>query len=201
MADSYTASFRFTLQTPGENNNTWGTRLNNGVFQLMEDALAGAAVISGSGPILLTVNLGATDQARCMGIIYTGPGATVTAPGQKKLYWVDNSAGTGPLIITTGSGRVASVSPGARMFVYCSDVVNFDIEWNANLLAAANSYTDNKVLIANAGNLPGGAVNGYALFTSGSAALWRQITETDVANLIADLLTRKRRATALAFAL
>ncbi|MCA6254583.1 MAG: hypothetical protein IM665_05925, partial [Phenylobacterium sp.] len=50
MPSSYSTSFRLNLQAPGENLNTWGTNLNAGVFQLIEDALAGAVsqALSGS---------------------------------------------------------------------------------------------------------------------------------------------------------
>lgn len=41
MPSSYSTSFRLNYQAPGDNLNVWGTTLNTGVFQLLEDALAG----------------------------------------------------------------------------------------------------------------------------------------------------------------
>ena len=64
VPSSYTLSCRFTLQATGENNNTWGTILNNGVFALVDYALAGRLAFALSGVKTLTTALGATDEAR-----------------------------------------------------------------------------------------------------------------------------------------
>lgn len=199
--DTYSVSLRLRYQATGNNLNVWGAIANSAVFQLIEDALSGATVLSGASAITLSSLNGSTDQARCMALVYSGVGTTVTIPAVKKLYVVDNTAGTGPLIITTGSGNVASVEAGCRIFVNCPDGANCNLVRDTGLLALSKTYTDNKVLQASSGQLPGPSVNGQVIFGSGGMPIWHQLVTADVANLDAEILEGKRRATALAFAL
>ena len=64
MPSTYSSSLRLNLQATGENLNTWGVLLNNGVFQLVDYAVAGRLAFSLSGSKTLTSVNGATDEAR-----------------------------------------------------------------------------------------------------------------------------------------
>lgn len=190
-------SFRLNYQAPGDNLSTWGTVLNTGVFQLIEDALAGSATLAVSGPVTLSSANGATDQARCLALVCTGSGGAITAPGVKKLYLVDANAASGPVILTTGSGRTATVAAGARGWVYCADGVNFDLVVDSAALAAAKAYTDATAFAMVSGNLPGqtGAA-GKVLKTDGATPSWVQLQISDVVALAAQLAALQSSAAA-----
>lgn len=186
MPSSYTSSFRLTLQAAGENNNTWGTILNNGVFQSLEDALAGAVALTVSGAVTLTSVNGAPDQARMSALICTGTGGTITAPSVKKSYLVDATSATGAITITTGGGSVAVVEAGNRAFVNCADGTNFnlvrDVAGLASTLAAAKTYTDNKVV--GGAVLPGSSTPRSVVWTDpvSGAAQWHSLTTADISD-------------------
>ena len=219
MPSTYSASFRLNYQAPGDNLNTWGTTLNNGVFQLLEDALAGSASLSVSGPVSLTSVNGATDQARCLAINVTGgTGGTITVPGVKKLYFVRNTA-SGAVVITTGSGATASFAAGEVGFCYCPDGTNFyrtslqNDFGGARLLnvgsptsntdGATKGYVDGVAFTMAAGSLPGQGGNaGKALITDGTTASWGipVLTTSNITDYASDQAAKTAAAEDLAVA-
>jgi len=219
MPSSYSVSFRLNLQAPGENLNTWGTNLNAGVFQLIEDALAGAVSLSLSGPTTLTSVNGATDQARCMAVNVTGgTGGTITVPGVKKLYFVRNTA-SGAVVITTGSGATASFAAGEVGFCYSPDGINFyktstttDFAGarlqnvgspTANTDSATKGYVDGVAFSMAAGSLPGQGGNaGKFLGTDGVNASWQTptVTTSQITDYASDQAAKAAAATKLAVA-
>ena len=59
MASTFTSSLRLTKQGDGDNPNSWGVVLNDGVISLVDDAIAGYTTVSlGSAA---TVTLSAVD--------------------------------------------------------------------------------------------------------------------------------------------
>ncbi len=218
MPSSYSTSFRLNLQAPGENLNTWGTILNNGVFQLLEDAVAGMASFTLSGPKVLTSTNGATDEARCAVLNVTGgTGGTITAPSVKKVYLVRN-ASSGPVIITTGSGVTATFAAGEVGFC-AGDGTNFyrtTVTTNfggvtltnlgaptANTDAATKGYVDGVAFAMAAGSLPGQTGNaGKSLVTDGSNASWQDpsITIAQITDYASDQAAKTDTATKLAIA-
>jgi hypothetical protein len=219
MPSDYTISFRFNLQAPGENLNTWGTNLNAGVFQLIEDALAGAVSLSLSGPTALTSVNGATDQARCMALNITGgTGGTITVPGVRKLYFVRNAA-SGAVVVTTGAGATASFAAGEVGFCYSPDGVNFyrtstttDFGGarlqnvgspTANTDSATKGYVDGVAFAMAAGSLPGQPGNaGRFLTTNGTTASWGDVTVTtsQITDYASDQAAKTAAATRLSVA-
>ena len=189
MPSSYTSSFRLNLQAPGDNLNTWGVQLNTGVFQLLEDALAGAVSQALSGSLTLSSVNGATDQARCLALNITGgAGGSITVPGVKKLYFVRNAA-SGSVVVTTGAGATALFAPGEVGFCYSPDGINFyktsvTTAFGGAILtgvgtpsaatdAATKGYVDGVAFTMAAGSLPGQGGNaGKALITNGTVASW-----------------------------
>jgi hypothetical protein len=218
MPSSYSSSFRLNYQAPGDNLNTWGTILNNGVFQLLEDAVAGMASFTLSGPKVLTSTNGATDEARCAVLNVTGgTGGTITAPSVKKVYLVRN-ASSGPVIITTGSGVTATFAAGEVGFC-AGDGTNFyrttvttDFGGvtltnlgapTANTDAATKGYVDGVAFAMAAGSLPGQTGNaGKSLVTDGSNASWQDpsITIAQITDYASDQAAKTDTATKLAVA-
>ena len=219
MPSTYTISFRLNLQAPGDNLNTWGVQLNNGVFQLLEDALAGSVTQTLSGPLILTSVNGATDQARCLALNITGgTGGPITVPSVKKLYFVRN-ASSGAVVVTTGSGASASFAAGEVGFCYTPDGTNFYRTTtatnfggvtltnlgapSANTDAATKGYVDGVAFAMAAGSLPGQSGNaGKALITNGAVASWGipTLTTSDITNYASDQAAKTATATKLAVA-
>lgn len=219
MPSTYSSSFRLNFQAPGDNLNTWGVQLNNGVFQLLEDALAGSVTQTLSGSLILTSVNGATDQARCLALNITGgSGGTITAPGVKKLYFVRN-ASSGAVVVTTGAGATASFSAGEVGFCYSPDGTNFYRTTtatnfggatltgvgapSANTDAATKGYVDGVAFSMAAGSLPGQTGNaGKFLGTDGSNASWQTPTVTlaQITDYASDQAAKTATATKLAIA-
>ena len=219
MPSAYTSSFRLNLQAPGDNLNTWGTALNTGVFQLLEDALAGAVTQALSGSLTLSSVNGATDQARCLALnITSGTGGTITAPGVKKLYFVRNAA-SGAVIVTTGAGATASFAAGEVGFCYSPDGINFyktsvTTAFGGAILtgvgtpsaatdAATKGYVDGVAFTMAAGSLPGQGGNaGKFLSTDGTTASWQTptVTTAQVTDYASDQAAKTATATKLAIA-
>lgn len=219
MPSTYTSSFRLNLQGPGDNLNTWGVQLNNGVFQLLEDALAGAVSTALSGALTLTSVNGATDQARCLALNITGgTGGTITAPGVKKLYFVRNAA-SGAVVVTTGAGATASFAAGEVGFCYSPDGINFYRTTTATSFggvtltnlgapsaatdAATKGYVDATAFSMAAGSLPGQGGNaGKSLVTDGTTASWGLpvLTTSNLTDYASDQAAKTATATKLAIA-
>ena len=73
MASTYTTRIGLEKQADGENANTWGLRLNTNVIDLVDEATAGYEAIDISGgATTLTATDGASNQARNMGLRFTG---------------------------------------------------------------------------------------------------------------------------------
>lgn len=112
MPSSYSASARLTLQATGENNNTWGVILNQGVFQLVDDNVNGRLAFVLSGAKVLTTALGAPDEARLAFLDVTGgTGGIVTLPSVSQGHWVRN-ASAGDVTFTAGAGFSAVMATG-----------------------------------------------------------------------------------------
>ena len=99
MASTYTTNLRLTKQADGENPNSWGQILNDGVISLVDDAIAGYTTVSlGSAATVTLTNVqGAGDQSRSAILEFKGTvGGThdtinVLIPNNSKSYVVKNS--------------------------------------------------------------------------------------------------------------
>jgi len=99
MASTYTTNIRLTKQADGENPNSWGAILNEGVISLIDDAIAGYTTVSlgSAATVTLTENQGSGDQSRSAVIEFKGTvgGAHdaihVLIPNNSKTYIIKNS--------------------------------------------------------------------------------------------------------------
>ncbi len=122
MSSSFTTRIRLEKQGDGENANTWGTRLNQNVIDMVDEAVAGyeSIDVSAQSSITLTAANGTTDQSRNFGLRFTGglaANCTVVAPNAEKIYYISNETSGGKgIVIKAGSAKV-TVGTGARSLV------------------------------------------------------------------------------------
>ena len=126
MASSYTSLLKFNKPALGDAG--WGTSVNGGFTDMVEQALTGAlsvAVTSGGTTTVPTIADGVSSDARNQFITITGSltsvqTATVQLPAGTstnfKLYFVKNSAG-GTVTVTTATGTNVAVPNGASMIL------------------------------------------------------------------------------------
>jgi hypothetical protein len=118
-----TASTRLRLEkmATGEKTNTWGTTQNAAQFDLLDEAVAGVETIALTGNHTLTSTNYVSDEARNMGLRFTGSlvsGATITIPTVEKLYFVINDSGQ--TLTFSAGGTTGEVENGRRKWVACN---------------------------------------------------------------------------------
>ena len=110
-------------QTDGENEGTWGDKLNESLIDLLDDAIGGYVEVSvASGNVTLAFADGTADNnGRHAVIKFTGsPGTTrtVTFPNKQKTYYINNGS-DGSVICTAGSGgATVTVLAGNKDIIY-----------------------------------------------------------------------------------
>lgn len=126
MTTQYTPILQLALPVTGELNGTWGDVVNDSITSMVEQAIAGAAVIntwSGASHTLTTAD-GSSDEARCAILICQGtPGASaqVICPNRTKLYVITNNVDGGySVTIKTAAGTGVTVSNADSRLVYCN---------------------------------------------------------------------------------
>jgi len=98
MASTYTTNLRLTKQGDGDNPNSWGQILNDGVISLADEAIAGYTTVSigSAATVNLTANDGADDQSRSAFLEIKGSIGTVATsiflvvPSNTKSYSILN---------------------------------------------------------------------------------------------------------------
>ena len=124
MASTYTSRIRLEKQADGENPNSWGLIMNQNVIDLVDEAVAGYAVVSVSSvAVSLTAANGATDEARNASLEIAGTltaDVTITIPSQEKTYFInDNTTGSFVVYMKTAGGTAVQVNPGSNIFLAC----------------------------------------------------------------------------------
>ena len=129
MASSYTSNLRLTKQGDGDNPNSWGQILNDGVISLVDEAVAGytAVSIGSTVSVTLTNNQGSGDQARSAILELTGSigGAHtsifVLIPNNSKSYVIRNSvsnnASSNAVILRVAGHAGVTIPPSSNTFV------------------------------------------------------------------------------------
>ena len=129
MASTYTSNLRLTKQGDGDNPNSWGQILNDGVISLVDEAVAGytAVSIGSTVSVTLTNNQGSGDQARSAILELTGSigGAHtsifVLIPNNSKSYIVrtsvSNNASSNAVILRVAGNAGVTIPPSSNTFV------------------------------------------------------------------------------------
>jgi len=122
MASTYSSRLRFEKQGSGENDATWGDKVNV-VFDLIDDAISGLVSISvNGGTTVLTVVNSATDQARMAILKFTGTllsNETIQASGVSKWYMIWNAtSGDFTLKIEVSGGTAVTITQGSKVLVF-----------------------------------------------------------------------------------
>lgn len=174
---------RFRKPDSGGDNNTWGTNLNGGMFDLIDESLDGWTTVSTSTTLTSTQYV--SNQARKRMLKYTGSGTgTITIPNLEKMYIVWASS-TGDCVVTCG-GTSATVKAGDVAVVICDGTDCKKVQSNdfagstlknlgapsSNADAATKQYVDGTAFAA--GGLPGitGGTNRFFITNNGSTASW-----------------------------
>lgn len=213
MPSTYSTSLRLNYQAPGDNLNSWGTFLNTGVFQLLEDANSKPVTFTLSGTKTLTSVNGATDEARCAWLNVTGgTGGTVTVPSVNKTYGVRNGS-SGDVIVTTGAGTSATIHAGEQGMVLCDgsnvyrpivrdfgglEAVNGAIPTSPTSYAT-KAYVDAQAWAASIPTLPGQTGQaGKFMTTDGTTPSWAYPTVSAISDYASDQATKTAAAKAFA---
>lgn len=148
MSSTYTPSNRFDLQATGDNPSTWGDRLNQRVFAMVDEALDGVNTldITVTTAYTLTTASGTTDQARKRTLVITGTStanATVTVPALNKFYVVKcEYTGNYTVTIKTASDSGVAFVAGDGGLVYVTASGVFEVLRKSDMLLAANNLSD-----------------------------------------------------------
>jgi hypothetical protein len=126
MATAYTSILKLALPVQGELSGTWGDVVNDNITSMVEEAIAGLAVINTwtTNSHTLTSADGTTSESRCAMLEFTDTGtaltgdATVVCPSQSKIYICKNDSGQ-KVTIKTSAGTGVAIADGQTMFVFC----------------------------------------------------------------------------------
>ena len=163
MPSTYSPLLQLELIANGEQSGFWGTTTNNNLGTLVEQAIAGTAVVDiSAGDTTLTVYNGSADQARCAAIDLIGnPGATtqVYAPNKSKLYVVRNGSDSDVIFraATSSSGVVGTTIVSGGSGYGSAPAVQFSLPTGAGGVQATGTAT-----------ISGGIVTGIVITNPGS---------------------------------
>ena len=126
MTTQYTSILKLALPVQGELSGTWGDVVNDNITSMVEQAIAGRAVINTwtTNSHTLTTANGTTSESRCAMLEFTDTGTalsgagTVTCPTLSKIYIAKNASGQNVTLKTSG-GTGILVPNGRTMFLFC----------------------------------------------------------------------------------
>lgn len=125
MPSTATTRLRLEKQADGENNNTWGSKLNSAVFDLIDTAIAGVQAVTVDTSHTLTSSNYADDEARNAALILSGTGGTLTIPSVEKIYFVINNCSAA---VTIDAGGVSfDLGAGLRRIIICDGTDVFEL--------------------------------------------------------------------------
>ena len=182
MSSTYTPSNRFDLQATGDNPSTWGEKLNQRVFAMVDEALDGVNTldITLTTAYTLTTASGTTDQARKRMLVITGTAtadATITVPALNKFYVVKcNYTGDHTVTIKTSGDAGVTFTAGDGGIVYVTASGVFDVLRKSDMLLAGNNLSDLTDVVAARANL-GLANPALNTFTNDGTTTVRTLTQ------------------------
>ena len=159
MASTFSPILRIELIGTGDQSGTWGGTTNVNLGTLIEQAIAGTAVVDVSvGNVTLTNFNGTTDEARCMALRITGsPGVSrnVIAPAVSKSYIIAN--GSNNVVVLKTSGSTGLTVPAGEVYLAYYDTTTNDFRLVGRASSTAN--TANTLVLRDAsGNFAAGTI-------------------------------------------
>ena len=186
MASTYTTNLRLTKQGDGENPNSWGQILNDGVISLADEAIAGYTTISigSAATVNLTNNDGADDQSRKAFLEIKGTvGAVATSiflvvPNNSKSYAILNKVtpnNDSDVVMMRVAGNTG-VTIGRSSTTFQHVVCDGTSVRSANLLSntvciADNLFVGNNLKVEGVVTVSGAATFKNAVSVSGNAVV------------------------------
>ena len=148
MTTQYTTILKLALPVQGELSGTWGDVVNDNITQMVEQAVAGKAVINSwtTNAHTLTSADGTSSESRCAILDLTDTGTalsgagSVVCPAQTKLYIVENNTAQ-VITVKTPSGSGIAVPVNKTMLVYCDGTNVVEGLTHANSLSLGTSTT------------------------------------------------------------
>lgn len=185
MASTYTTNLRLTKQGDGENPNSWGAILNDGVISLVDDAIAGYTTVSiGSAATVTLTNVqGAGDQARSAILEFKGTVGgihdtiNILIPNNSKTYIVKNSvsyndATDAVIVRVAGNAGVTIAEDSAALYVTNgTTVIPIAQTTFTNITASGNLNVLGATSLSGAVNMVGNAAVGGTLTVAGAVSL------------------------------
>ena len=197
MASTYTTNLRLTKQGDGDNPNSWGQVLNDGVISLADEAIAGYTTVSigSAATVNLTANDGANDQARSAFLEIKGSvGGVATSiflvvPSNTKSYSILNKAtytSTSNVVMMRVAGNTG-VTLGRSSTTFQHVVCDGTSVRSANLLPnnvciADNLFVGNNAQIAGTVTVAGAGTFKAAVSVEGAAKFASTVTVSGAAN-------------------
>jgi hypothetical protein len=155
MATQYTSILKLALPTEGELSGTWGDVVNDNITSMVEEAIAGRAVIdswTANGHTLTTAD-GITAEARCAMLEFTDTNtdltgnAEVICPTASKIYIAKNATGAGySVTVKTFAGTGIAVPDGETMFLFCDGTNVVEAITSVKTLKIADGVQVNTIL-------------------------------------------------------
>jgi microcystin-dependent protein len=186
MASTYTTNLRLTKQGDGENPNSWGQILNDGVISLVDDAVAGYTAVSvgSAASVNLTADSGVGDQSRSAFLEITGSIGTaatsifVLIPNNSKSYVVHNSVSyndsSNALMVRVAGNTGVTINQGQSKYIFTDGATvrgitqeSFGSITTGNLNVDGNIATNGTVSVSGAATFNSTVtVSGAATFKS-----------------------------------
>ena len=197
MASTYTTNLRLTKQGDGENPNSWGQILNDGVISLADEAIAGYTTVSigSAATVNLTANDGADDQSRSAFLEIKGSiGTAATSiflviPSNTKSYSILNkvSANNDSDVVMMRVAGNTGVTIGRSSTTFQHIVCDGTSVRSANLLPnnvciADNLFVGNNAQIAGTVTVAGAGTFKAAVSVEGAAKFASTVTVSGAAN-------------------
>ena len=197
MASTYTTNLRLTKQGDGDNPNSWGQVLNDGVISLADEAIAGYTTVSigSAATVNLTANDGADDQARSAFLEIKGSIGTVATsiflvvPSNTKSYSILNkvSANADSNVVMMRVAGNTGVTLGRSSTTFQHVVCDGTSLRSANLLPnnvciADNLFVGNNAQIAGTVTVAGAGTFKAAVSVEGAAKFASTVTVSGAAN-------------------
>jgi len=190
MASTYTTNLRLTKQGDGENPNSWGQILNDGVISLADEAITGYTTISigSAATVNLTANDGADDQSRSAFLEIKGSIGTVATsiflviPNKSKSYSILNkvsaNAASNVVIMRVAGSAGVTLSRSSTQFqhVVCDgtsvrNVAQSEPTFSTLEVTGAATF-DSTVTVSGASSYVGAATF-YSTVTVSGAAVFK----------------------------